>query len=252
MGAALLEKPELIKDILSTLVRNINKPITCKIRLKSEISKTIDLMKIAESTGIRAIAVHARYVADRPKDKAHWDLLKEIIDLKPVNIPIIANGDIFEYEDIQKIKEYTGASSVMIARGACRNPSIFSSIGISVKEMMKEYTKVCIDTDNPFSNTKYTLMCMSKEQGKWLSESKEGVDFHKSKTYDEICKLWDIEEYLKNSRLKKPKTEPQIKLEEICEGTALSSKKTTNDFIPESKNEPILKKQKFDSDNSTC
>lgn len=88
------------------------------------------------------------------------------------------------------MKEKTGVDSVMIARGASRNPSIFAPIQKTVPEMMKvfstlprvtfkEYLKYAIDTDNNFSNTKYVLMYMSKEHGKWLSQTKEGVTLHK-------------------------------------------------------------------------
>lgn len=88
------------------------------------------------------------------------------------------------------MKEKTGVDSVMIARGASRNPSIFAPTQKTVPEMMKvfltfaqthfqEYLKFAIDTDNNFSNTKYVLMYMSKEHGKWLSQTKEGVTLHK-------------------------------------------------------------------------
>jgi tRNA-dihydrouridine synthase len=49
-----------------------------------------------------------RHVHERPQDRAHWDTLREIIALKPVAIPIIANGDVLVHEDIVKMKEYTG------------------------------------------------------------------------------------------------------------------------------------------------
>eukprot|EP01129_Flabellula_baltica_P000715 TRINITY_DN1067_c0_g2_i1.p1 TRINITY_DN1067_c0_g2~~TRINITY_DN1067_c0_g2_i1.p1 ORF type:complete len:193 (-),score=49.93 TRINITY_DN1067_c0_g2_i1:567-1145(-) len=62
MGAALLEKPEIVTDILSTLVRNLPNNITCKIRLKETVRETVEFMKICESTGIKAMAVHARFL----------------------------------------------------------------------------------------------------------------------------------------------------------------------------------------------
>ena len=60
MGAALLTNPDLIKDILDTLVRNLNVPITAKIRLLPDVKDTIQLMNIIQNTGVKAIALHGR------------------------------------------------------------------------------------------------------------------------------------------------------------------------------------------------
>ncbi len=46
---------------MTTLVRNLNRPVTCKIRLRESIAATIDLVKMIEQTGVSAIAVHGRY-----------------------------------------------------------------------------------------------------------------------------------------------------------------------------------------------
>lgn len=98
MGAALLTKPELVRDIMSTLTRNLPIPVTCKIRLlenpygnlayhvthsfvRSFIrcvhvlpltyrEDTLRLIKAAEGAGVSAIAIHARHISDRPRNPA--------------------------------------------------------------------------------------------------------------------------------------------------------------------------------------
>eukprot|EP01128_Nolandella_sp_AFSM9_P005997 TRINITY_DN300_c1_g1_i1.p1 TRINITY_DN300_c1_g1~~TRINITY_DN300_c1_g1_i1.p1 ORF type:complete len:477 (-),score=109.31 TRINITY_DN300_c1_g1_i1:64-1359(-) len=188
MGAALLNKPEVVKDILSTLVRNLDVPITCKIRLKPKLSDTIDLLKLVESTGIKAVTIHTRYVPERPQHPAHWDLLKELIGLNPINIPIIANGDIFRYSDIQKCRDETGVSSVMIARAASHNPSlIFHENPKSQYEVMQDYMKVCCEVDNPWPNTKYNLLLLSKgvttgDGANFINNTSLGKLLHRGKT----------------------------------------------------------------------
>lgn len=78
------------------------KPITCKIRLLDKLEQTIDLVKMIEQTGVKAIAVHGRYIPQRPREAAHMEQLAHLVDA--VSIPIIANGDVFAREDIQLIK----------------------------------------------------------------------------------------------------------------------------------------------------
>ena len=68
MGAALLSQPEKITSILCGLVSAVGHliPITCKIRVFSDLEKTLELAKIIESTGIAALAVHGRTKDERP------------------------------------------------------------------------------------------------------------------------------------------------------------------------------------------
>lgn len=88
MGAALLTQREKAKVILSTLVRNIKIPITCKIRVFESIEETLNLVKDLESTGIAAIAVHGRTKAERPQ---HANRNKTIAEIARVlRIPVIA------------------------------------------------------------------------------------------------------------------------------------------------------------------
>ncbi|KAK6923890.1 DUS-like, FMN-binding domain [Dillenia turbinata] len=107
MGAALLSKPELIHDILTTLKRNLDTPVTCKIRLLKSSQDTVELVRRIEKTGISALAVHGRRVPDRPRDPAKWNEIADVV--AALSIPVIANGDVFEYGDFKCIKAATGA-----------------------------------------------------------------------------------------------------------------------------------------------
>ncbi|KAL8446250.1 hypothetical protein Emed_005205 [Eimeria media] len=72
MGAALLSNPDVAMDILKTLRRNVSCPVTCKIRLLDTMEETVDFARKCESTGITAIAVHARKRHERPAHRANW------------------------------------------------------------------------------------------------------------------------------------------------------------------------------------
>ncbi|KAH8971495.1 hypothetical protein BDL97_02G146000, partial [Sphagnum fallax] len=105
-GAALLSKPNLIHDILTTLERSLNIPVTCKIRLLKTHHDTVELAGWIEKTGVAAIAVHGRKVADRPRGPTQWDGVAEVVSA--LSILVIANGDVFEYSNFQCIKDATG------------------------------------------------------------------------------------------------------------------------------------------------
>lgn len=71
MGAALAANIENAKRILTTLVSALSVPVTCKIRIKKTAEETIQHVKELESTGISAIAIHARTRNERPQHKPH-------------------------------------------------------------------------------------------------------------------------------------------------------------------------------------
>ncbi len=60
MGAALLHNPEKVHAILTTLVKGVKKPVTCKIRLLPSREDTVRLAKVIDSTGVSAMGVHGR------------------------------------------------------------------------------------------------------------------------------------------------------------------------------------------------
>lgn len=192
MGAALLSKPELIHDILTTLRRNLDIPVTCKIRLLKSPQDTVELARRIERTGVSALAVHGRKVPDRPRDPAKWNEIADVV--AALSIPVIANGDVFEYEDFQRIRDATGASSVMVARGAIWNTSIFSSEGkIPWEDVKREYVRKSILWDNDIKSTKHTLKEMIAHYSSLGIP--EGLAVIKSDTLADLAKLYGEEEY---------------------------------------------------------
>uniref|UniRef100_A0A8B9TQ76 Dihydrouridine synthase 2 n=1 Tax=Anas platyrhynchos TaxID=8839 RepID=A0A8B9TQ76_ANAPL len=181
---------EYSTKILTTLVKGICKPVTCKIRILPSVEDTVNLVKRIEKTGIAAIAVHGRKKEERPQHPVHCDVIKAISEA--VSIPVIANGGshdfIKEYMDIETFRKATDASSVMIARAAMWNPSIFRKEGpFPLKEVMQDYIKYAVRYDNHYTNTKYCLCQMLREQlettqGKKLHCSFEMADFYEETT----------------------------------------------------------------------
>lgn len=192
MGAALLSKPDLIYDILTTLKRNLDVPVTCKIRLLKSSQDTVELARRIEKAGVSALAVHGRRVKDRPKDAAKWAEIADVV--AALSIPVIANGDVFEYNDFERLKSDTGASSVMAARGALWNASIFHPKGLFPWEDVKrEYLRKSILWDNDIRSTKQTLKEMIMHYS--CLEFPEGKAINKSENLADLSKLYGEEDY---------------------------------------------------------
>ncbi|TYI40668.1 tRNA-dihydrouridine(20) synthase [NAD(P)+]-like isoform X3 [Gossypium hirsutum] len=173
MGAALLTKPDLIHD------------------------DTVELARRIEKTGVSALAVHGRQVADRPRDPAKWNEIADVVSA--LTIPVIANGDVFEYDDIQRIKVATGASSVMVARGALWNASIFSpNVEAHWEDVKKEYVRKSILWDNDVKSTKHTLKEMIMHYS--CLEFPEGKAIIKSQNLADLAKVYGDEEYYESVR----------------------------------------------------
>lgn len=138
MGAALLAQPDKACQILKTLVEGLQIPVTCKIRILPNLPDTIELVKKLVGTGIAAIGIHCRTRDERPQHEPHPEVIREIV--KHIDVPVICNGgsrDIQKYEDILKFRKLCGASSIMVARAAQNNVSIFRKDGeLSLKKPM--------------------------------------------------------------------------------------------------------------------
>mgnify|MGYP002718809212 CR=1 FL=1 len=113
MGAALLSTPDLLLEILRKLLGNIPLPISCKIRLLPTQPDTLTLVARILRTGIRNLTVHCRTRDMRPRERALWERLGEIVALgQRRNVPVICNGDGDGWANWNTIRDQTGKCSV--------------------------------------------------------------------------------------------------------------------------------------------
>jgi len=127
-GSALLENPDLVREILRSVVSRVKVPVTLKIRTgpSPDERNGVSIAKIAEEEGVVCIAVHGRTRSDKFNGCAEYDTIKAIKET--VAIPVIANGDITSANDALSILNYTKADGVMIGRAAQGNPWIFNEV----------------------------------------------------------------------------------------------------------------------------
>ena len=124
-GSALMKDPDNAMKVIEAVVGAVRTPVTVKIRKgwdKGNIN-AVEFSKMAESSGVSAITVHGRTRMQMYSGKADWDIIREV--KKAVNIPVLANGDVFCAEDAIRILKYTGADMAMIGRGAMGDPWLF-------------------------------------------------------------------------------------------------------------------------------
>ena len=127
-GSALMKNPALLEKILSAVKKFVSLPVSVKIRLgvDSNHINAVEVAKRAESAGVDFIAVHGRTREQFYSGSANWE---EIARVKAaVKIPIIANGDVRDFDSLDEILSVTGADGVMIGRDAQGNPWIINRL----------------------------------------------------------------------------------------------------------------------------
>ena len=132
-GSALLQNPELVESILKAVVSAVDVPVTLKIRTgwdrQNRNAETI--ARIAEDSGVAALAVHGRTKACRFVGEVEYDTIAKVVDA--VSIPVLANGDITDPQRAVSVLKHTGAAAVMIGRAAQGNPWVFNQINHFLK-----------------------------------------------------------------------------------------------------------------------
>ncbi len=155
-GSALLRDIPKLAAIVRAVSSETNLPVTVKIRTGWSPEEPVQdsLPTILADEGAAAISVHGRYRSDMFAGRVRKQEIKRIVNCSP--IPVIANGDVINVEAAIDLKNSTGASGLMIGRGALGNPWIFrgvsgspedafpmpgelASVIIRQLEMMKEY-----------------------------------------------------------------------------------------------------------------
>lgn len=127
-GSALMQDPDLVKKILTAVVSAVDVPVTLKIRTgwaKTQ-RNALNIAKIAEDAGISSLAVHGRTRNQGYTGFAEFETIRQI--KKTLCIPILANGDIKNIDDVHFIFAYTKVDGLMLGRISHGRPWIFKEI----------------------------------------------------------------------------------------------------------------------------
>ena len=127
-GSALMKDEQLVSAILQAVVAAVDVPVTLKIRTGWDRANKngLSVAKIAEQSGISALAVHGRTRADLYTGEAEYDTIAAI--KQAVTLPVFANGDIDSPQKARQVLDATGADGLLIGRAAQGRPWIFREI----------------------------------------------------------------------------------------------------------------------------
>ena len=127
-GSAMLTTPENAYRVLKALVGAVDMPVTVKLRIgwdKDSIN-IMEMAQLAQEAGVAAIAIHGRTREQFYRDQADWQIIGRVRE--SLRIPVIANGDVRNVQDMIKIRQVTGCEAVMVGRAAQGNPWIFRQL----------------------------------------------------------------------------------------------------------------------------
>jgi len=227
MGSALLEDLPRACDIVNVLARNVNVPVSCKIRLLEDDTKTVHFVTALVKAGASAIAIHGREVGDMAQQPAQLDRLVGVVKLlkssSSIGVPIIVNGDMYARNDMVNLRRRSGADAVMLARPSLYNTSIFrkplhhrvdhdgeayyesqeeetrygydSKLLLSKTQVIRDYLEHAKAYDGYVKNVKYVVceMMTNRRTPSNLSSFMPAEKFSRGQTIADVCKCTSIE-----------------------------------------------------------
>jgi tRNA-dihydrouridine synthase C len=125
-GATLLKDPELIYQGAKAMREAVpaHLPVTVKIRLGWDSGdRQFEIADAVQQAGATELAVHGRTKEDGYQaERINWQAIGEI--RQRLTIPVIANGEIWDYQSAQECIKVTGCDAVMLGRGALSVPNL--------------------------------------------------------------------------------------------------------------------------------
>ena len=138
-GAALMGEPDRLVSMVETIVDRVDVPVTAKMRLGtggSRANNSTEICQRLEDVGAQRLCIHGRTLKQRYSGEADWTSIKEAVG--EVEVPVVANGDVVDAASAAACLRHTGASGLMIGRGAIGRPTVFSDIKVGLGWMKED------------------------------------------------------------------------------------------------------------------
>ncbi|MES2088620.1 MAG: tRNA-dihydrouridine synthase [Pseudomonadota bacterium] len=128
-GASLLQDPEVLAHIVSSVRRAVPKHIAVSAKMRlgfNDASLAVECAQAIADSGADELVVHARTKADAYRPPAYWERIADI--RAAITIPLVANGEIWTAADAARCREASGCHALMVGRGMVVNPGLALSI----------------------------------------------------------------------------------------------------------------------------
>ncbi len=174
-GAALLKDPELIYRATKALRQALPKEkiVSVKVRLGwDDANHAFEIADAVQQGGANEIAIHGRTKMDGYKaDKINWQKIAQVRE--KLQIPVIANGEIWCFADGQKCQQITGCEALMVARGALNLPNLSLILKNGAEKMPWQQVLVLLQTYAEVENTHDTGFYHVARIKQWLQYLKK-------------------------------------------------------------------------------
>jgi tRNA-dihydrouridine synthase B len=186
-GSALMKDEDLATRIMEAVVKAVKIPVTMKMRLgwDYENLNSPSLAKKAENAGIKMLVVHGRTRCQMYNGNANWELISNV--KKAVNIPVIANGDIKNIDDVKQSLKLSMADGAMVGRACYGKPWLINQLNQELNNnniisppSLEEQNKIVIDHFNDMIEHygEQTAIPLARKHIGWYSSGlKNGASF---------------------------------------------------------------------------
>jgi tRNA-dihydrouridine synthase C len=175
-GAALLEVPELLTDIVAAVRRAVpaHMPVSAKMRLGfNDDSRAVECALAIAEGGADELVVHARTKADAYRPPAYWERIADI--RAAVRIPVVANGEIWNVQDAQRCRALSGCDDLMVGRGMVTDPGLALAIRGATTGVQGQ--AVTWQTLVPLLHDFWHLVCTRLEKRQQAGRLKQWLNF---------------------------------------------------------------------------
>ena len=183
-GSGMLRTPNLIAEMIALMASTVKIPVTVKIRAGWDEThiNAVEITRLAEQAGAKAIAIHGRTRAQAYKGAANWDYIRDCVEVAK-EIVVIGNGDVFDAESATKMFAHTKCDAVLVARGAMGQPWIVEDILRHMQHMPKIFRDVLYIREALLEHFAYIVRYQPERQalldmrrvGCWYLKKLEGV-----------------------------------------------------------------------------
>ena len=202
-GSALMKNPKLVEEIVSSVVKAVQKPVTVKIRkgFDEEHVNAVEIAKIAEAAGAAAVAVHGRTREQYYAGEADWEIIAKVKEA--LTIPVIGNGDMTDGQSAERLLTQTGCDGVMIGRAARGNPWIFSQVAAyledgtvlpkpdieEVKKTILEHARLQLETKGEYTGIREMRKHVSWYTTGYPNSARLRQVVNLTESFEELCAL---------------------------------------------------------------